>query len=75
MYLHFINWKITMRINEVKYKNYYEHFFISYNGIHLNRHNKIISFLNRFKNIFFGYWTFEWIRIKKNKLKKFIKKI
>ncbi len=67
MYLHFINWKRTMNYNEIIYDENPSHFYISYNGIHYKQHAKLKKALNRFKNIFNGYWIKEKRRYKKLK--------
>lgn len=76
MYLHFINWKKTMKYCEVLYEEEegYHRFYISYCGLHLNPHHKIVRCLNDYKNKFFGYYVREFIRIKKNKITKRCKK-
>ncbi|WP_338733330.1 DUF6625 family protein [Mangrovimonas cancribranchiae] len=74
MYLHFINWKRTMRYCEVDYSNLPSHFFISYNGIHVKRHSSGHHVLNNIKNVFNGYWVKEKRRIRKLKLKSLIKR-
>ncbi|HLU84260.1 MAG TPA: DUF6625 family protein [Vicingaceae bacterium] len=55
MYLHFINWKRTMKFSEVYYSNNFEQFYISYIGIHLKSHSDFRIMLNSLKNIFVGY--------------------
>lgn len=62
MYLHFINWKRTMKYNEVKYFEHFpNHFYISYNGMHFKRHSRLAHILNNIKNVFNGYY----VRIKR----------
>ena len=75
MYLHFINWKVTMVKNEVRYEQPVDHFFISYNGIHCKKHSRLQILINQLKNIVFGYWVNDWKRKKKAKLVSFIKRI
>jgi hypothetical protein len=57
MYLHFINWKRTMKYCEVKYNDRPEQFFISYNGMHYNPHSKLTKAINTLKNHFNGYYA------------------
>ncbi len=76
MYLHFINWKRLMKYNEVKYlKPLPEQFFMSYTGIHFEKHNFLQYCLNALKNIFNGYYVREYRRIKKQKMKSLVKRI
>lgn len=75
MYLHFINWKRTMKYCEVEYADSPVQFYISYNGIHYNTHSRIGKASNGFKNLFNGYWVQQYIRIKKFRLKSLIKRI
>ena len=72
MYLHFINWKRTMRFCEVKYIKNIPYFYISYNGIYLKKFSKLKLKINACRNLFFGYS----IRMKRKRyMKKIIKKI
>lgn len=75
MYLHFINWKRTMKYCDINYLDYPSQFYISYNGIHYQTHKRIKVFLNNFKNIFDGYWIREKRRYRKLKFKSLIKRI
>lgn len=75
IYLHFINWKRTMKFSQIKYTDFPEEFYISYNGMHFNSNSNIIHLLNGFKNIFNGYWIKEKRRKQKLKIKNFIKRI
>ena len=75
MYLHFINWKETILENQITYNDKTNHFFISYNKIHFEEHTIIEIFINKVKNIFFGYWIREKRRILLYKICSFYKKI
>lgn len=75
MYLHFINWKRTMKYSEVDYLNNPKQFYISYTGMHYKPHSSMTIALNGFKNLFDGYYTQEYRRIKKKKLKSLLKRI
>lgn len=55
MYLHFINWKRTMKSCEVEYIDKPKQFYISYDSIHYQQHSKIEKVLNVLKNLFNGY--------------------
>lgn len=57
MYLHFINWKRTMKFSEVIYLDQPKQFYISYNGIRYQSNPMINRALNGFKNLFYGYYT------------------
>ncbi|TXE21548.1 hypothetical protein ES731_01185 [Psychroflexus gondwanensis] len=70
MYLHFINWKRTMRFSEVRYKDNPKPFYISYKGMHYKKYSNFKLIFNAFKNVFFGYY----IRLKRKKLEKKLKK-
>ncbi len=67
MYLHFINWKRTMRFSEIKYTDNPKQFYISYNGMHYRPHNRLAHGWNGFTNLFDGYY----VRLK---IKTFMKK-
>ncbi|MAM28746.1 MAG: hypothetical protein CMC13_06955 [Flavobacteriaceae bacterium] len=75
MYLHFINWKRTMKYCEVNYKDNPKQFYISYSGIHYKTHSVFIKMCNRVKNLFDGYSVQQNIRIKKLKFRSLIKRI
>lgn len=75
MYLHFINWKRTMKYSEVKYLDNPDQFYISYNGMHYKCHSNIEQKLNGVKNLFNGYRIREYRRIKKKKVASLIKRI
>lgn len=62
MYLHFINWKNSIKKNGIQYNSELNSFFISYNKIHLFRHTSFYVFANHIKNLFFGYWRREKVR-------------
>lgn len=73
MYLHFINWKRTMKFSEVEYSDQPKQFYISYKGMHYKPHSGFIQSLNGFKNLYGGYYVLlRRIRVKKRivKLKK-----
>lgn len=55
MYLHFINWKRTMKNCEINFLNYSNIFYISYTKIHIIKHAKFKILLNNTKNLFNGY--------------------
>lgn len=71
MYLHFINWKRTMKYSEVNYDDQPKQFYISYNGFHYKPHSSFGKAMNGFKNLFAGYY----VRLKRVKIKKKIKKL
>jgi hypothetical protein len=66
MYLHFINWKRTMRFSEVSYQDNPKPFYVSYKGMHYKKYSNFKLILNDFKNLFFGYE----IILKRKKIKK-----
>lgn len=70
MYLHFINWKRTMKSSLVNYNDQPDSFYISYNKIHYKKHNALQKLWNGFTNLFDGYY----MRLKKNKIKKIVKR-
>ncbi|SDH87116.1 MULTISPECIES: DUF6625 family protein [Winogradskyella] len=75
MYLHFINWKRTIKYNDVQFEGIQTNFYISYTGLHYHLHTEWQHFLNIFKNVFNGYWIKEKRRRKKLKRKSFIKRV
>jgi hypothetical protein len=75
MYLHFINWKRTMRYCEVKYEDNPHQFFISYNGMHYNAHPQLVKSWNLLKNVFDGYKIRESRRIQKKNIKRIFKRV
>jgi hypothetical protein len=75
MYLHFINWKRTMKSCEIRYTDQPERFFISYSKIHYKKHNAFQKLWNSFTNVFDGYYVREKRRIKKKKINSLIKRI
>lgn len=72
MYLHFINWKRTMKFCECKYPTN-STFYVSFRGVHLNPYSGIFVWLNNFKNFYNGYhiilWRKKWLSRYKKKLK------
>src|SRR5690606_31304087 len=70
MYLHFINWKRTMKRSEVAYSDQPDSFYISYSKMHYHKHNVLQKLWNSFTNLFDGYY----VRLKKNRIKKLIKR-
>ena len=75
MYLHFINWKRTMKYCKVDYGDNPKQFYISYKGMHYKKHSGFLKMLNGIKNLFDGYYRREYRRIKKNKLKSILKRV
>ena len=57
MYLHFINWKKYIKVNELNFDKKTDFFFISYNKIHFKAHYKIQIFINKIKNLLIGFWV------------------
>lgn len=72
MYLHFINWKRTMKYSKIKFTDHPNQFYISYNGMHYKPHTNVTKLVNRFKNLYVGYYA---ILFRKHILKKVKKKI
>jgi hypothetical protein len=70
MYLHFINWKRTMKNCELTYRDKRENFYISYNAIHVNPNTEMKRYYNKIKNIFNGYHRILWRKQKSKKIKK-----
>lgn len=66
MYLHFINWKRTMKYCEVIFLDHPNQFYISYNGMHYKTHTIIAKAFNGFRNLFDGYY----VLLRRIKLKK-----
>jgi len=75
MYLHFINWKRTMKYCKIHYSDDPEQFYISYNGMHYKTHSHFAKALNRFKNLFDGFYIREGRRIRKLKRKSLKKRV
>ncbi|WP_027136908.1 DUF6625 family protein [Gaetbulibacter saemankumensis] len=76
MYLHFINWKRTMRYNKVKYSEPLPNqFYISYNGMHFERHSMFAHVLNTIKNVFNGYYVRIKIKLYVRKFNRFSHKL
>ncbi len=72
MYLHFINWKRTMRFSEIKWQDNPQQFYISYTGMHYKPHSAFEILLNRFKNLYNGYYKILFRKRLVKKLKKLI---
>ena len=62
MYLHFINWKNSLKKSEVIFDEEPRSFIISYNKLHFKQHHSVQIVFNRIKNLIFGYWVRERIR-------------
>lgn len=75
MYLHFINWKRTMKYSEVNYDDQPKQFYISYSGMHYEPHTNFIKNVNSIKNLFDGYRVRESRRIRRKKIESLIKRI
>ncbi|WP_432409983.1 DUF6625 family protein [Rasiella sp. SM2506] len=75
MYLHFINWKRTMKYCKINYPEHPSEFYISYTGVHYKPHWKITKIANGFKNLFDGYWMHETIRKKKHRIRSLTKRV
>lgn len=74
MYLHFINWKRTLKTINFN-PGIDQSFYISYNGINKYKHASYIIWLADIKNIFWGYYVKENYRRKREKFKKSLLKI
>lgn len=72
MYLHFINWKRTMKYSEVEYNDKPDQFYISYLGMHYKPHSGVTIALNGFNNLFDGYNA---VLYRKSLIKKMKKKL
>lgn len=75
MYLHFINWKRTMKFSEVEYSDQPKQFYISYYKIHYNPSSSFAKIWNRFTNLFDGFYIREGRRIRKLKRKSLKKRV
>jgi hypothetical protein len=75
MYLHFINWKRTMKKCEVNYGENNEQFYISYTAIHHRKHSSLKALYNKITNFFNGYYRKEWRRISKRKFNSLKKRV
>ncbi|WP_348810492.1 DUF6625 family protein [Flavobacterium maritimum] len=75
MYLHFINWKKTMKNCEVKFADSTDSFYISYSAIHYHSHSNFEKGFNIFNNLFDGYFVREKKRIFFKRLKKKFKRL
>lgn len=72
MYLHFINWKRTMKFSEIKWCDNPQYFYISYTGMHYKPHTAFEIMLNRYKNLYNGYYAILFRKRLLKKLKKLI---
>jgi hypothetical protein len=70
MYLHFINWKRTMKYCEIDYTDSSRPFYITYKGIRYNKYPSFLKSVNDFKNLFDGYY----VRLKRKRIAKKIKR-
>jgi hypothetical protein len=75
MYLHFINWKKSMKLCEVKYLDSTRQFYISFSGIHNEKHSFFEDIINNFKNLFDGYYVKLWWFYKKKYFQRLIFKL
>lgn len=75
MYLHFINWKVTMKTCEVSFDNPIEKFYVSYSSINYQEHTFLDKMVNSLKIIINGYYKKENRRIFKRKLIKYAERI
>ncbi|WP_452218797.1 DUF6625 family protein [Lacinutrix undariae] len=75
MYLHFINWKRTIKNSEVQFSDTQTKFYISYTGMHYQLHTQWQYFLNTIKNVFNGYWVKENRRRQKLKFRSLVKRV
>ena len=74
MYLHFINWKRTIKFSEVQYDKELKDFHVSYKRIHYQPFSNFRLVFNDFKNLFFGFYKRERKRIIMLKFKSFKKR-
>lgn len=74
MYLHFINWKRTMKYSEVCYKDDPQLFYISFNGMHYQLHTSAQKIWRNFVNFFDGYEVKRRRRKQKTKIKSLLKR-
>ena len=75
MYLHFINWKPNMKINEVLVIVNVKQFYISHIGMHFNVHTKLKHFINKLQNKVNGYHIKESRRRRNQEFKSLIKRV
>ena len=75
MYLHFINWKRTLKFSEVEYDKELKDFYVSYTGMHYNSYSNLRLIFNDLKNLYFGYHKEQNRRVKMLKLKSLKKRI
>lgn len=74
MYLHFINWKKTMRYCDIVYGDGKSTFYISFNGIHTTKIPRWTRVFHNFKNEFFGYRMQEQFRLHKKRWQKVLQR-
>lgn len=74
-YLHFINWKKTMKTCEVCFTDTPTRFYISYTAIHLKKHSNFEKCRNSIKNLYDGYYIRLWKKKNFKKIKKIKKKV
>lgn len=70
MYLHFINWKKSMKSCEVRFDHPVNSFYISYTGIHLHKHSGFAKWGNKVKNLYDGYYVRLWRKENSKKIRK-----
>lgn len=75
MYLHFINWKQTLRYSEIHYKDRPLSFYISYSSMHYQLHSSVAKTINHLKNLVGGYWVKEKRRKRKIRYNRFKKRL
>jgi hypothetical protein len=75
MYLHFINWKNTMKKCEVNYIDNINKFYISYSGILYKKHTSFEIIYNNLIIFFNGYFRKEWRRLFIKRIKSYKKRI
>ena len=74
MYLHFINWKRSLKTVEFNPETDTS-FFVSYNGITRNKQSDFVRRMTDFRNVFWGYYVREKTRIRRKKLDKLVFKV
>ncbi|MGH2665077.1 DUF6625 family protein [Flavobacterium sp.] len=75
LYLHFINWKKTMKSCEVNVADSPTHFYISYTAIHLKQHSNFEKWKNTFRNLYDGYYVRLWKKQNAQKIRTIKKRI
>jgi hypothetical protein len=70
MYLHFINWKKSMKKCDINYTDSPGSFYISYTAIHYKLHSDFEKMINAFRNLFDGYYVRLWKKAKIKRWKK-----